>query len=465
MENILLIQPPVSFKERVLSQIPDCPNLGLLYLASSLIKEGFKVKYLDVSDYRLGLNDVKDLIDKENIKIVGITAMTQNIKGAVQLAKFLKENSCKAKIILGGPHMSADNTLVERYPYFDIGIGGEGEITLPKVVKDLINGNEVKGFIRGQTPLNLDTLPFPARNIVDYEAYFKRGSWASAIFATRGCPYHCNFCSIPAIDKKVRFRSPQLIAEEIKECVNLTGRKAVIFCDDALTIDKKFVYSLCEHIMKLPFKIIWEAQSRINYVDKPLLKTMKRAGCQKLLFGIESGNERIRNQIIGKGITDKQIISATRLCWDAGIEPDHYLMVGQPTETKKEISDTVNCPLKFKPNIIGVFLTMPLPGAPLFERAIKEGIISKNVIDEFINGDYGEGYDGCWPYYIPQGLTRSELIEARNLAYRRFYIRPGYVFNRIRRDFASWVKIRRDIREGFSLLIRNRAANDFNVKQ
>ncbi|MDD5005790.1 MAG: radical SAM protein [Candidatus Omnitrophica bacterium] len=464
MGKVLLIQPPVSFKEKVSAKIPDCPNLGLLYLASSLIKEGFFVKYLDASNNNLSLDKIIHIIKEQNFDVIGITAMTQNIKGAVQLARFLKEGGCK-NIVLGGPHISADNTLIERFPYFDVGIGGEAELTFPEVAKDLISGKGIRGFIKGQTPLDLDRLPFPARNIIDYKTYFKRGSWASAVFATRGCPYHCNFCSIPAIDKRVRFRSPQLIVEEIKECVKLTGRKAIIFCDDALTIDKKFVYSLCEHIMRLPFRIIWEAQSRINYVDKPLLKTMKRAGCQKLLFGIESGNERIRNQIIGKGITDKQIIEATALCWQAGIEPDHYLMIGQPTETKKEILDTVDCSLRFEPNIIGVFLVMPLPGAPLFEQAIQEGIIDKDVIDKFINGSYGEGYEGCWPYYVPRGLTQDYLIEMRDLTYRKFYLRPSYILNRIRRDFTSWVKIKRDLREGFSLFFRNRAINDFNARK
>jgi radical SAM superfamily enzyme YgiQ (UPF0313 family) len=190
---------------------------------------------------------------------------------------------------------------------------------------------------------------------------------------------------------------------------------------------------------------------------------MKRAGCTKLLFGIESGNERIRNQIIGKNISDEQIIKATKLCWQEGIEPDHYLMVGQPTETEKEIMDTVNCPLRFKPNIIGVFITMPLPGSPLFERAISEGVIDKDVIDRYVHGEYGEGYQGCWPYYVPKGLTASELIAYRNLAYRKFYYRPSYIFRRLKQDCTSLTKLKRDFKEGLSLFLKNRPADDFNV--
>lgn len=465
MEKILLLQPPVSFKEKAFALVPNCPHLGLLYLASSLIKEGFEVKYLDVSDNSLTLDEINEVVTKENFNILGITSMTQNIKGAVQLAKFLKENNCPVKIILGGPHFSADPTLIERFPYFDAAVTGEAEITLPQIIKDLLNGKENIKMVRGQTPMNLDDLPFPARHLVDYSVYLKRGSWANGIFATRGCPYHCNFCSIPAIDKRVRYRSSELITEEIKQSYSLTGLKYFNFSDDALTINKRFVYSLCEQVLKLPFRIQWEAQSRINYIDRPLLKIMKKSGCTKLLFGIESGNETIRNKVIGKGITDEQIVQATRLCWQEGIEPDHYLMVGHPTETNKEIQDTINCPLKFNPNIIGVFITMPLPGSPLFEHAIKEGIVDKKTIDKFIKGEYGQGYQGCWPYYIPKGLTLSDLIEARNLTYRKFYFRPNYILKRIHRDCMSLVRIKRDFKEGLSLFIKNRSVDDFNVER
>lgn len=463
MEKIILLQPPVSFKEKTFALVPNCPHLGLLYLASSLMREGFEVIYLDTSDNNVTMHEIKDLIQKQGVSIICITAMTQNIKGAVQLARFLKEDGCSAKIILGGPHLSADVTLPERYPYFDASVAGESEITLPAVINDLLNGKTLHSTVRGQTPLNLNALPFPARHIIDHSIYFKRGLNANGIFATRGCPYQCNFCSIPAIDKKVRYRSVELITEEMKEAVVLTDLRTFNFSDDALTINKKFVYSLCEQIHKLPYTIKWEAQSRINYIDRPLLRAMRKSGCYKLLFGIESGNERIRNQVIGKGISDEQIVQITKLCWQEGIEPDHYLMIGHPTETMKEINETINCPLKFKPNIIGVFLTMPLPGSLLFDQSISEGIVEKDVIDRYIHGDYGQGYQGCWPYYIPKGLTQGDLIIARNLTLRKFYFRFSYVAKRFIRDCFSLTRIKRDIKEGISLLTRNRSADDFNV--
>lgn len=464
MSDVIFIQPSVSFKEKTETLIPNCPHLGILCLSSILISRGFTVKFLDAMVEELSLDQVKEIIKKSMPKIIGITSMTQNIKGAVQLAVFLKENFKDTfKIALGGPHISADPELINRFPCFDFCVTGEADTTFPDLVEKFIHKNEdVRGIYQGLTPMDLDALPFPRRDMVKYQTYKKRGYWANAIFASRGCPHHCNFCSIPAMDKRFRMRSPRLIVEEIKEAFEITGLKYVVFADDALTIKKDFVYNLCEEFLKLPFQLKWEAQSRINYVDRSMLRTMRKAGCYKLLFGIESGSERIRNQIIQKGITDKQIIEATKMCWGENIEPDHYLMVGHPTETQKELSDTVNCSLRFKPNLIGVFITMPLPGAPLFQQAQDEGVVDKDVIDRYIRGEYGQGYQGCWPYYIPKGLTYEKLIEAKRLAYKKFYFRPSYLWMRLRRDLSSWTKIKRDIRDGTSMILKRKSKDDTN---
>jgi radical SAM superfamily enzyme YgiQ (UPF0313 family) len=197
-------------------------------------------------------------------------------------------------------------------------------------------------------------------------------------------------------------------------------------------------------------------------VDNELLKEMKKAGCYELIFGVESGNERIRNEVVHKRLKNEEIQKATELCWKNGIAPDWYLMLGFPTETRKELYETVNFPLKVKPhpNIIGVHITTPLPGAPIFELALDEGIIPPDVIDKFVKGDLGEGYKDVWPYYVPKGLTLEELKTARKRAYTQFYFRPEYMVKRIIHDLKSLVRLKKDIREGYALLKHGRAAED-----
>ena len=460
MVKILLIQPAVSYKEKIKALVSDCPHLGLLYLASSLKKNGYEVQYIDDIDNSFELEEIGNIVRRHSISVVCITAMTQNIKGAIQLSAYLKFKQLPIKTILGGAHISADPTLLQRFPFFDAGIIGESELTLPKMIPDLLDGKNI-GTIHALTPHELDALEFPDRNLVDYDDYKKRGFWTNAMFATRGCPYKCNFCNITAINRRVRYRSPKNITEEMKQCVDITKLRTFSFIDDALTLKKDFAISLSEAIYDLPFKIKWEAQTRADHIDKELLKVMKMAGCYKLLFGVESGNERIRNEIIGKKLSDYQIKRATDLCWEVGIEPDHYLILGQPTETAKEIEDTINCPLKFKPNIIGVGITIPLPGSKLYKTAIEDGTIPEDVVDKYILGEYGEGYEECYPYYIPKGMTLGDLKEARTKALKQFYFRPAYIWKRIKTDIGSWHNIKRDIVQGWSLLTKGRSVNDF----
>jgi len=458
VEKVLLIQPAVSYQANIKALVADCPHLGLLYLASSLKKNGFEVEYVDDSDNSFELEEIAALIQRHRISVVCITAMTQNIKGAIQLSAYLKLKKIPVKTLLGGAHISADTTLLQRFPFFDAGVIGEAELTLPKLIPQLLKGNHV-GTVHAQTPIELDELDFPDRSIVDYEDYKHRGWWTNAIFATRGCPYRCNFCNITAINRQVRYRSPQNITEEMKQCISLNNCSNFSFIDDALTLKKEFAYSLCESLMSL--KVKWEAQTRADHVDKPLLQAMKESGCYKLLFGVESGNERIRNEIIGKRLSDEQIKKATDLCWEVGIEPDHYLILGQPTETAKEIEDTINCSLKFKPNIIGVGITIPLPGSPLYHTAIEDGTIPKDVVDKYILGEYGEGYEEVYPYYVPKGLTLDYLKQARSRALRKFYFRPSYIWKRIKTDFTNLHNLKRDIVQGWSLLTKGRSVNDY----
>lgn len=465
MVDIILIHPPVSFKNKAWEKeiIPDTPHLGLLYLAAAAEKTGLTVKIIDATDGSYSPLDILEIIKKSHSKIVGITAMTMNIRGAVQLSKYLKENIKDTKIILGGPHVSADPTIIKRYPFFDIGMTGEADITFPLLARKIIDGNDegIYGLYESKTPFDLDLIPHPSYHLVNFDIYRKRGFWANSIMASRGCPYHCSFCSITSISKKVRFRNPKNIIEEMEQLYGLTKCKYFNFVDDALTIKKSFVYELLSEMKNLSFKPRWEALSRVNYVNNDLLRAMREAGCYKLCFGVESGSERIRNDIIKKNVTDEQIKIATKLCWKNGIEPDHFLMLGFPTETKDDILKTIKCPLVFKPNIFGLHITQPFPGSSLFDEAIRQGIIEENVIDNYIDGVYGETFNGAWPKYIPIGSTYEDLIKARERAYKTFYFRPTYIIKRILRDFKSFTKLKFDIKNGLSLIIKGRSKNDY----
>lgn len=457
-KDILIVTPPVNFNIES-DYVPDHPIMGTLILAAIARKEGYSVELLDNRDRHLVLDQVLKQIEKQKIKILCISSFTSNIRGAVQLAKAAKEKfGSKLIIMLGGPHISADPEIIKRYPFFDIGVVREADITFPKLLDQILKkGKKVKGLFQGEIPQNLDEISFPARDLVDWNQY--KQFRTNNIMAARGCPFHCSFCSIPSIERRTRYRSVESVVKEMSEAIKYTKSKLFTFLDDTLTVNKEYVIKLCEAINTSGLKPSWEGHTRASLVDDELLKIMSKAGCYELSFGVESGNERIRNEVINKKVTDEQIKDAVKFCYKNHILPDFYMMLGFPEEGKKEIEDTVNFGLKLSPppNTIGIHITIPLPGAPLFEQAIKEKIIDPDTIDRYIAGDYGEKFNECWPFYVNKKVTLEYLREAQARGYKKFYWRPRYLWQRLVTDWKTPWRLKQDFQKGWELLKMKRA--------
>jgi len=247
------------------------------------------------------------------------------------------------------------------------------------------------------------------------------------------------------------------VVDEMEEIRKITGLSFYTFLDDTLTLNRKFIVGLCDEILRRGLKITFEGHTRANLVDEELIAKMKEAGLVELIFGVESGNERIRNEVIGKGISDEAVFGAVRLCRKYGIKASLYLMLGFPTEGEAEVEDTVNFPKKVRPNIFGLHITIPLPGAPLWEQAIAEGVIPADTIDRYIRGELGEGFNENWPLYVPEGVTLNYLKEARARAYRDYYFSPRYLLRKLFQDIFSLKELKKDVGAFFDLLRLGRA--------
>lgn len=461
MLDVLLVYPPVSYSAKALDLQDDLsanhPPLGYLYLAAVLREKGYRVDVIDTSGTQT-LSQIIGLIKRRQPKIVGISAVTANIRGAYQLATRIKEKvHPKPLVILGGHHVSSDPGVIKRHPCFDIGITGEAEITFAEIVGQAISKKRknFKKIYRGEVPPNLDKLPFPARDLIDFRKF--KSMPVISVLASRGCPYSCIFCSRPAISRVVRVRSPKLVVKEMIEASKMIGRNEFFFQDDTINLNRKNLLGLCREIIGSGHKFTWGAEGRFNLFDEEIAQKMAQAGCNKIMFGVEAGNERLRNKVVKKGVTDSQIRQGIRLCWQHNIEPDVFLMLGFPTETQKELEDTINFGQKFGPNMIGVHITVALPGSRLWDDLVKSGKISLRLVDDYLEGRLGEGFRKIWPKYIPEGLTLDDLLEARRRANRNFYFRPGYILRRARRDLVSWHKIKEDFIEAYSLLRHGRS--------
>lgn len=455
MADVVLIHAPITFDySKSVGDQTSSPPIGLLYIASYLEKNKFSVKLYDPAPQKLTLEKLLDNVAKDKPRVVGISAVTFGVRTAVQMAKAMKERFGKKIVIgLGGMHISTDPTFIKRFPYFDFGVIGEGEIEMCKIVKKIFKGGKIHGIYKAEVIKNLDELPFPAWHLFDPKDYFsphegkKEGAKLPAtMISSRGCPFNCTFCSKPINRARYRVRSGKNVVDEMEAVYDLCGGVYGFMCD-TMTLFKEKTLEMCDEIIKRKLKVKWVANTRVDLFNEELAKRMAKAGCTSLFFGVESGNPRIRNEVAKKNITDKQIMNAIKWCWEYGIQSNIYMMVGFPTETWKELWDTINFPILSGADVIGVHITWPQPGSILYDEAIRDGIISKTVIDDFVKDELSDDPLTFWPVYVPEGLTLQDLIKAKKIAYRNFYLRPSWFLKRVRWYFRKPEKFFQDCGE------------------
>ena len=450
MTQVILIYPPVYYQKDI-PQVLDVsyPPLGILYLASVLEKNNISVKVIDVGAQKQNLSETLKIIKKEKPVIVGFSVMTPLLQGAVTLAKRIKKFDHNIKLCLGGPHISADPKFINRIKYFDFGITGEAEYTFLNTYQKIINKEKIDKIIIGETPKDLSLIPWPAYHLIDFAKYNKTAS----IMATRGCPFNCYYCSRPCISNLVRCRQVKDVIGEMNSLYHQCGGN-YLFQDDSLTINRSFMVDFCHQLIKQNKKYRWAGYTRVDLVDDKLLKLMSQAGCYSLTFGIESGDETIRNEVVLKRFSNQKVIDTIKLCNKYKIEANGFFMFGHPTEKPENLLKTIKFVLKNDFKIIGVSIATPFPGSKLWQYALKEGIVDKKFIDNFALGKLGKGYSGVYPIYIPKTLDKDWVYLQRKKIFRKFYLRPKYIIKRIIYDIKSFNRIKTDIIEGFSVLIR-----------
>lgn len=438
--KILLIRPHNI--ENVNTRLPESlnirqgvlPPLGISYIASVLEKAGHTVKILDAIALNLTNDEVHRYVCEFSPELVGITAMTPTLFGALEAAKIAKNSA--AITVLGGPHLSIFPVETLSYPYVDYGINGEGEDAILELIK-MLNGEiapaDVKGLIykrNGSIYVNdpvivedIDSLPFPSYHLLPMNKYDSIIGYSpvSTMISTRGCPYKCSFCFKQPSDRKFRCRSPVRIVDEMEYLVGRYKIKEVMFYDDVMTLSRSHVAGICEEILSRNLKVSWETPARVEHIDKELLKLMKKAGCIRLRYGVESGDERIL-KIMNKGIDLQRIKETFKLTKSAGIGTFAYFMIGYAHETEKTIKKTIDFALELNPDLAMFTVVTPLPQTLLYELAKKEGIVKNDYWRQFT---LSNKKDERIPYFIPN----AELWVKK--AYRSFYFRPAYLLKKL----------------------------------
>ena len=413
------------------------PPLGLGYISSYLKKEGHEVIIVDGLNRNLTNSEIVKLV--RDCQIVGINILTDYYLQAKDLARRLKAEG--KIVVLGGVHPSVMPKESIEECNADFIVVGEGEETMDELVKAIENKKSTK-HIKGlysrnnfsnfkpREPIqNLDSLPFPDWKSIDPRKYQKAPHGAivknfpvGPITSTRGCPYECTFCASPKFwCRKLRYRSPENVVDEIEYLIKHFGVKEIHFEDDNLTLNRGHIESICKLILKRNINIPWATPNgiRADKVDEPLLRLMKKAGCYFVVFGVESGNQEILNTI-KKHETLKDVERAVRLANKIGFITQGFFIFGLPGETEETIKKTIEFAKSIPLDRAQFLLFDLLPGSELWFQHKDE-----------VKRDYSKRCfrDSIW---IPDTITEEKLKYWQSRAFREFFFRPRQIISFIR---------------------------------
>jgi magnesium-protoporphyrin IX monomethyl ester (oxidative) cyclase len=461
--KVLLLQPPLVHSSKYgVSLFP----LGLAYVAANLLQEHFHVSILDCflekrtqsvklenGLNRIGLSDkeICDRIKTFQPDAVGISIpFSMQFHPAVHLANLVRNTVPRVPIVAGGAHVSAAPESLNESE-FDYLIIGEGERTLPELIRCL---GRTKGcdphlpgvFYRDQNHnftndlpnrviSDLDSLPFPSYDLIPLrKAWARRVPYANVI-ATRGCPYNCNFCSIHStMGKILRKRPIENILGEITLLYHKYGVREIFFEDDNLTSDmtwaKKLFYSLSQQHIDIEIGV--RNGIRADKVDKELLNLMKRAGCSRICFAPESGNQQTLDEIIDKRLKLEEVERAVMLARSSGLNVTCFFVIGLPGEKKEDIQKTINFAKRLRRlgcDSVDINCATPYPGTRLYAECIKLGYIEDNI-------DYSQLHTGIATISTPD-FSAAEVMSFRIQALNELRENFNERMSRLARSFVE----------------------------
>ncbi|UCD95958.1 MAG: radical SAM protein [Candidatus Bathyarchaeota archaeon] len=434
--KVSFIQPKLS--EGLLDMCSNAwPPLGILYCATMLANEGVEVSILDQAAEGYSTKETASWIKKEDPDLLGLSVLGSSSKEAGRISELSKEENQDMLIAAGNYQPTFNpNRMLRKYKDIDIIVRGEGEYTCLELMRCLEKNGDLK-TIDGITfrrnagkivstpdrPLikDIDILPFPHRQLANCE-------YASRIFgmktatkrftsmlSSRGCPFHCTFCSCRKFAQGVwRPRSITNILEELEYLVS-EGYREFLFVDDNFTLNPHRVIEFCRALKKKRLKIEWFCDSRVDNCGFDTFREMVKAGCRVVYFGIESANQRILDYY-KKNITPQQSIVATRNARKAGVDIIvGSFIVGAPDESRQEIQNTLNFAQKIDIDVPSFNILGAPVGSPLWNELQTKGYI----LDE---RDWEENI--LVPQVCPTAVPFKEVGSLILTHFKAFYLRP-----------------------------------------
>ncbi|MFX1416188.1 MAG: B12-binding domain-containing radical SAM protein [Promethearchaeota archaeon] len=418
------------------------PPLGLGYIASYIRRYcDCEVIIYDALHARSTDKEFYSVLESFSPDVVGISGTaTPSIYDTYRAARLVKRFDSKTHVVAGGAHVTFEDTnVLAECPEIDIVVRGEGEATMNALLK-AIQTKQGLTDIRGITyrrdsqvirnpdmphVKDLDSIPFPAYDLLDLKKYFAGNyPWATMI-TSRGCPYKCVFCSSSRIvGKRWRGRSPSNVVEEIEMLEQKYAVREIEFLDDLFTFDKDRVREFCELLKSRGVGFGWTCSTRADVMARypHMARWLRAAGCHTVYIGAESGSQRILN-IMKKGISVDDIVRSVRILKREGLGVILSFIIGTPSETKQEIDATIDLACRLDPDLAQFTVLTPYPGTPLFDEARKNGWL--------VPGEWSR-YSVLNPVMHFPGLEECDIKSCLHRAYLRFYTRLGFLWKHLK---------------------------------
>lgn len=448
-----------------LGEISAFPPIGLMFLAGYIREHSnYCLRLIDSVVENMSYADIEDLFRKEMPDVLGITAFTHTFYDILKTVKIAKKINPKITVVLGGPHISMfwKDTFVHKE--VDYMIEGDGEESFLELLKAIENKHDISGIpgliyrennkIKRNDPgsiKDLDSLPFPAFDLLDGSKYYSTIGTkknVGAICSSRGCPFRCTYCQVT--EKTYRVRTPKHIVDEI-ELYLKNGIDDFSFFDDMFNITPKRVIEICEEILKRNLDITWTFRGRVDQVNDEMYKIAKKAGCICIIFGIEDyTNENLRK--IGKKITIEQCINAINLAKKYKIQTSTNWIIGFPHhKNRRDIHDLLKTAIMMNSDYAQFSILQLMPLSKMYDDCVREGDLDKNTWLDFVRNPTSDSYVELYEKY----LSREELSELYKMCHQKFYFRSYYILKSLLklRNFAE-LKIR--IKTAYTIFLKRK---------
>lgn len=434
-------QQPLS--QKAAEKLGIFPSLALAQLAAWVRMHGYTADIIDLHAENLLPKDAANRVADYKPDIVALTAKTLGWPAVIEIAQMVRQAVPRAVVVCGGPQMSIYPRESLTWDCFDLAVVGDGEDTFLDICEHVEQGsalNDIPGTLyrhpSGEIDQNpsrpaskdIDKYPIPAWDLLPMDRYHCLTLLKpfATMVTTRGCPWHCGYCSQVYSDK-LKFRSPGLVVDEMEYLVKSYGVKEIVMFDETFTIGKKRMRLLSEEILRRNLKVNFNIRARVDTVDREVLTWLKKAGLRSIHMGVEAGTDRVL-KIMNKQITREQTEEAFRIAREVGLETRGYFMVGYYDTTPADVEEMIKFSAGLGLDWASYSVATALPATDLYRVAQERG---------YVDGDFWRRYTinggGPIPQLETETFTAERLRQYRTKAYLNFYMRPDL----IRRKFSK----------------------------